>query len=109
MLDAIEKYKVVIQDPATEMLVQHTRFLAQISEPAAKRLIKEFRTKAKTLETMPQRCPWLYVPGLPEHKYRKLIFEKSYMLVFQIVGNKVFVDAMADCRQDLSRLLREIK
>jgi hypothetical protein len=87
------------------MLLQHARFLAQISETAAKRLVKEFKLKAKTLETMPQRCPWLYDPMLPEHKYRKLIFEKRYMLVFQTIGDTVFIDAMIDCRQDYIWLL----
>jgi hypothetical protein len=87
------------------MLMKHARFLAQVSETAARRLVKEFKEKSKTLETMPQRCPWFHTPTLPEHKYRKLIFEKHYMLVFQIIGNRVFIDAMADCRQDNSWLL----
>jgi plasmid stabilization system protein ParE len=100
-----EQYKVTIQDPATEMLIQHTSFLAQSNPSAAKRLTEEFVSQARTLETMPERCPWLYSPLIPEHKYRKLIFEKHYMLVFQIIGNGVFVDAMVDCRQDYAWLL----
>jgi len=100
-----KEYKVVIQDPAAEMLVQHSRFLAQVSETAAQKLVAEFELKAKTLETMPERCPWLYHPMIPEHKYRKLIFGERYMLIFQIVGQTVFVDAMVDCRQDYAWLL----
>ena len=37
-----KKYSVKIQDPATDMLTSHTRFLAQVSEPAAQRLVEEF-------------------------------------------------------------------
>jgi hypothetical protein len=33
------------------------------------------------------------------------IREKHYMLVFQVIGDDVFVDAMVDCRQDFIRLL----
>jgi len=98
------KYRVVIQAPAVEMLLHHTRFLAKVSEAAAKKLADEFTKQAKTLETMPERCPWLIDQLIPEHKYRKLIFAKRYMLIFQVIGNDVYVDAMVDCRQEYSWL-----
>jgi len=100
-----EKYTVIIQDPATEMLLSHARFLAQVSEDAANRLVDEFVNKAKSLEDMPERCPWLTDDTIPRHKYRKLIFEKNYMLVFMVKGDKVYIDAMVDCRQDYAWLL----
>jgi plasmid stabilization system protein ParE len=87
------------------MLVQHAGFLAQVNESAAERLTEEFVKRAKTLETMPERCPLLFAGHVPERKYRKLIFEKHYMLIFRIVGDNVFVDAMVDCRQDYAWLL----
>jgi len=61
--------------------------------------------KAKALEYMPERCSWLTGNGIPKQKYRKLIFEKNYMLVFQVIGNNVYIDAMVDCRQDYRWLL----
>ena len=100
-----KEYTVIIQDPATEMLTAHARYLSQVSEAAANRLVEKFTVKAKTLEFMPERCPWLCDDMIPRNKYRKLIFEKNYMLVFQIIGNKVYVDAMVDCRQDYRWLL----
>jgi len=82
------------------MLLNHARFLAQVSEIAANRLVDDFISKAKTLEYMPERCPWLSGNGIPERKYRKLIFEKYYMLIYQVIGDSVYVDAMVDCRQE---------
>jgi len=87
------------------MLLNHARFLAQASENAANRLVEDFVSKAKTLERMPERCPWLTGNGIPQRKYRKLIFEKHYMLVYQVIGDSVYVDAMVDCRQDYGLLL----
>ena len=98
-------YKVVIQNTATDMLVDHARFLAQVCESAANRLTNEFVNMAKTLEYMPERCPWLTYDEIAERKYRKLIFEKHYMLVFQVIENTVYVDAMIDCRSDYTWLL----
>jgi len=100
-------YTVKIQTPAVEMLVEHARFLAQVSITAAERLADEFYTKSKMLEYMPERCPWLSGYSIPEKKYRKLIFEKHYMLVFQIIGKTVYVDAMVDCRSEYSWLLQD--
>ena len=105
MPEEVKKYSVIIHDAATEMLVEHVRFLARVSESAARKLASEFKNKSKTLETMPQRCPWLYHPLIAEHKYRKLVFEKHYMLIFQIFGETVHVDAMVDCRQEYFWLL----
>ena len=101
------KYTVIIQTPAAKMLVEHARFLAQVSMSAAERLANEFNAKAKSLEQMPERCPWLSGYSIPEKKYRKLIFENNYMLVFQVNGNMVYVDAMVDCRSEYQWLLNE--
>ena len=100
-------YKVIIQTPATKMLVEHALFLAQVSIPAAEKLTDEFFVKSKTLEQMPERCPWLSGYSIPEKKYRKLIFENHYMLVFQIIGDIVYVDAMVDCRSEYQWLLQD--
>jgi plasmid stabilization system protein ParE len=101
----VNKFAVEVSGRAMEMLVSHARFLAQVNEKAADRLIREFEAKAKSLEIMPTRCPWLHDPLLPEQKYRKLLFEKRYLLVFQIKGKTVYIDAVVDCRQDYAWLL----
>ena len=107
MGNADKEYNVVIQTPATEMLVTHARFLAQVSKSVADRLVDEFFVKSKTLEQMPERCPWLSGYSIPEKKYRKLVFERNYMLVFQIIDNVVYVDAMIDCRAEFQWLLQD--
>jgi len=107
MDDAGKKFTVIIQTPATAMLVDHVRFLAQVSETAADRLVDEFFAKAKSLETMPERCPWLSGYSMPEKKYRKLIFESNYMLVFQVCDDTVFIDAVVDCRSEYQWLLQD--
>ena len=100
-----KKYSVVISDEAAQMLVSHARFLAQVSEAAALRLIEEFNEKAKSLEEFPERNPWLDDPLIPNGKYRKLLMAKWYLLVYQVKGDTVHVDALVDCRQDYGWLL----
>ena len=38
--------------------------------------------------------------------YRFILFEKRYMLIFQIVDHTVYADYVVDCRQDYGWLLR---
>lgn len=100
-----KKYTVVISNEATQMLVSHTRFLAQVNEAAALRLIDVFQQQTRSLEQFPERSPWLTDPMISEGKYRKLLLEKKYLLVYQIKENTVYVDAILDTRQEYSWLL----
>ena len=105
METADKKYTVIISDEATQMLVSHSRFLAQVSEQAALNLITEFNEKAKSLERFPERNPLLSDPSLPINKYRKLSIYKRYLLIYQIKGSTVYIDAVVDCRQNYRWLL----
>ena len=100
-----KKYKVIISEATAQMLVAHSRFLAQVSETAAWRLIDEFNEKTKSLEEFPERNPWLCGPSISPEKYRKLLIEKRYLLIYQVKGNTVYVDAVIDGRQDYEWLL----
>ena len=98
-------FTVIISEDASQMLVSHVRFLAQVSEAAAKRLIEDFQSKAKSLEQYPERNPVLIDPLITQGKYRKLLLEKRYLLIYQIKGSVVNVDAVVDTRQDYGWLL----
>lgn len=52
------EYRVVVSQQAVQMLASHAAFLAQVSPPAAERLIASFEKAAHSLEHMPQRCAW---------------------------------------------------
>ena len=100
------KYRVTVSARTAQMLVSHAAFLAQASPAAAERLTVEFEKAAKSLEQMPQRCPWLKGEYIPKNAYRFILFEKRYMLIFQIVDNTVYADYVVDCRQDYGWLVR---
>jgi hypothetical protein len=99
------KYMVSISDKASEMLISHAQFLANVSEEAAKNLIEDFKLSAYSLERFPDRNPWLSDSAMPINKYRKLLFSKRYLLIYQIKQGMVYVDYIVDCRQDYGWLL----
>ncbi len=100
------EYQVVISEQAKQLMVNHVAFLAQVSVEAAERLVVDFTTAVQSLSSMPQRCPWLIDEHIPKNKYRFLLFEKRYLLIFQVQDNIVYVDYVVDCRNDYSWLIR---
>lgn len=101
-----KKYSVIISKHATQMLVSHVAFLSKVSEDAAERLVISFEKAANSLQEMPHRCPWLIGEFIPRNVYRYLIFEKQYLLIYQIKDNMVYIDYVLDCRQDYGWLIR---
>lgn len=100
-----KRYTVVISKRAKDMLVHHVAFMAQVSKAAAVRLRKEFSNAAKSLQEMPHRCPRVSFDDVSHSNYRKLIFEGYYILVYQIIGDVVYIDYVVDARQDYQWLL----
>ena len=81
-------------------------FINQIQRiSAAERLVVSFETAANSLNRMPQRCPWLTGEYIPKNAYRFLLFEKRYLLIFQIQDNTVYADYVVDCGQDYGWLI----
>lgn len=82
------------------MLVQHARFLAQVSTQAADKLRIDIVEAAKSLQEFPERGSWLTDPLLPANKYRKILVDQRYLLIYQIKDDTVYIDYIVDCRQD---------
>ena len=105
MLQKDKSYAVKITETAWEMLIAHARFLANVSIPAAYKLIDVFTEMTGSLASMPERNPWFEHDAIPFRKYRKLLFAKHYIALYQIQENTVYVTAVVDCRQDYAWLL----
>lgn len=98
-------YKVIVSGRATDMLINHVRFIAQISIQAADKLRVEINHAVKSLEYFPDRNSWLLDPVLPVSKYRKMIIRKQYLLIYQVKADAVYIEYILDCRQDYQWLL----
>ena len=65
----------------------------------------EFEKTANSLEITPQRCLWLSGEYILKNAYRFILFEKFYMIIFQIIDDTVYADYVLDCRQDYGWLI----
>ena len=105
-MDNMEVYSVKVSEKANKMLVSHAAFLAKVSVRAAEKLVSDFQKTAFSLQTLPNRCPWLSGINIPKHQYRYIIFDKRYMLIYHIMDKTVYVDYCIDCRQEYGWLLK---
>ena len=99
------RYAVIVSRRADTMLVRHTRFLANVSVPAAKGLIKDFEKVLDALEDNPFQFPVETDYELPPGQYRKALFCKRYTALFAIEGDTVYLDTVLDCRQNNAKNL----
>jgi len=100
MSDSKKAYDIVVHDDASQMLLNHVRFLANVSIPAARRLRASLHKGLSSLKSMPHRCP-VFSTRRTADTYRQLIIGR-YLVVFSIDENKETVNIryILDSRQD---------
>ena len=100
-----DQYHVLVSPPADRKLAHFIEFLSRISEPAAERLYRAYDEALCFLEQSPETCP-PYIPQKPIDADLKFkMFAKRYRIVFEIIGNEVYVYDIQDCRQDTDKSL----
>jgi plasmid stabilization system protein ParE len=92
-------YQVIISSDVNGRMYSHFEFLARVSVTAANKLLDGLLKNIRNLRTNPFRYPVYNRPYLPVGKNRYILSNKRYRIIYQIIGNQVFVDDILDCRQ----------
>ena len=100
------QYKVVLGSHVDSMLRRHILFISNVSISRAERFADEFESIVKELKRDPFLYPFDADENLPPEKYRKAVFGKWYKALFWVEGDTVYLDAVCDCREDLSRVIQ---
>ena len=100
----MRKYRVAISGEARRMLTEHVYFLATVNPEAAKRLQTRIMEAIRSLETMPERCPYLE-PEDRRSPYRKMFVPKQYLIIYVVQDETVYVEYVLDCRRDYGWLI----
>ena len=102
------KFQVIVSKRAAQQLVEHAVFMARLEERLARQLAADFWKAADSLQSFPYRNPILRSSVFVTEKYRKMVFSKWYLLIYQIKGERVFVEYVIDGRQDYQWLFSKI-
>jgi len=99
------EYAVYVDSAASDRMVMHVRFLAQVSVSAAGRLYDALEKAIDSLKHNPTICP-PYIPKFTTNaELRYKLCAKRYRIVFEIIGKAVYVYDIQDCRQDTDKNL----
>lgn len=96
-----KRYKVIVSKKAERMLLEHMRFLANVSVPAAQRLLASFKEAKRQISSFPLSGPYEDEPSLPAEMYRNCLFYGRYKILYEVGVNEFYIDAIIDCRQDV--------
>jgi hypothetical protein len=99
------EYSVKIDHHVYNRMFAHARFLARVSVSAAERLYTVLRETIDELSYNPEVYP-VYMPKKPiDAVLHYKLCDKRYRVVYEIIGNMVYVYDIQDCRQDTDRNL----
>ena len=99
-------YRIIINPAVNDKMYSHFEFLARVSIDAANNLLDILLSDINSLQNFPYRNPIYNRPYIPKDKYRYLISNSRYRIVYQIEGDYVFIDDIQDCRQsDISQII----
>ena len=100
-----KKFHVHVDAPALEKFALHLEFLANVSEQSAIKLYASYKESLSILETFPRACPTYASKLYPKREFRHRIFSKRFRIVFEILGDAVYIFDIQDCRQDYDKNL----
>lgn len=98
-------YQVIVSKRAAQQLVEHAAFAAGLEERLGYQLIEDFRNATDSLQRFPYRNPILRSEVFTAEKYRKMVFAKWYLLIYQIKGESVYIEYIIDGRSDYQWLI----
>ena len=98
-------YQVIVSKRAAQQLVELAAFAAGLEERIGYQLIEDFRKAADSLQRFPYRNPILRSEVFTAEKYRKMVFDKWYLLIYQIKGESVYIEYIIDGRSDYQWLI----
>lgn len=100
----MNNYKIIFAKRVEQMLLRHVEFLTRVSIPPAKQFYTEFEDVICRMKDNPFQFPTESDQNLPVG-YRKAIFAKWYKAIFSVDEKIVYLDAVVDCRMDISKTI----
>ena len=84
-----DQYKVFVSEQAIRMLKLNIAFIAEVNVEASSKLKKAIMDGIRSLEYMPKRYPFFNEEYMLPNKYRKMVINKYYFILYQIQDDVV--------------------
>ena len=92
--------KIFISKNARDNLYLYLFYKRKYSPHSAKEFFKDFNSKIQSLSLF----PYMYPKLLSDNSYRKILFNKKYIILYTIYNNNIYIDSVLYCGQDYLKL-----
>ena len=97
---ADKEYSVHITERCFVALKEHTQFIANVSQTAAKNFRDEFMKAVHGLEFFPERNIAVRLKIAPDLIYHRAMIGKFHAILYEIHGDDIYVDLVVDLRRN---------
>lgn len=94
------EHNIYITNEAKTMLNKHIDFLNRVSINSTIKLKKNIKEYLIILKHFPRIGQKIYLGNIELLGLRKIVVNKRYILVYNIVQNKIYITAIFDSRQN---------
>ncbi len=102
----MKQYKVIVSQKSMDCIAGMVLYIAEENMQAARNVKNAILGAIRSLQSMPERAPFLEGEFIPYNKYRKMVVLRRYLIIYQIKDNVVYVDYVVDCKQDYEWLVK---
>lgn len=87
---------IFISKKARDELYLHSLYKRKYSIQCAMQFFKDFNSKIQSLYLF----PYMYPKISKNSFYRKILFNKKYIIIYFINGNSIYIDSIINCKQN---------
>lgn len=88
--------KILISNEARDQLYLHSFYKSKYSKLSSLKFLKDFNSSIQTLLLF----PYMYPKISTKSPYRKILFNKKYLIIYFIENNNIYIDSIINCKQN---------
>lgn len=88
--------KILISNKAKLDLYLHSFYKRKYSKSSSKKFFEDFNSSIQSLSLF----PYMYPKISANNSYRKVLFNKKYLIIYLIENDIIYIDSIINCKQN---------
>lgn len=88
--------KILISKKARKQLYLHAFYKSKYSKASSLQFLEDFNSSIQFLLLF----PYMYPKISKNSSYRKIIFNKKYIIIYFIENENIYIDSIINCKQN---------
>lgn len=88
--------KILISNKAKLDLYLHSFYKSKYSKASSEKFFEDFNSSIQSLSLF----PYMYPKISKNNSYRKILFNKKYLIIYLIENNIIHIDSIVNCKQN---------